>query len=107
MFNRTGVGHLISISGLHITMVAGLFAALASQLWRRSFFTRAIAAAAARRRRPPPWLGVVAALAYVLLAGFGVLRPSARSTCCAWSRRRSGSGASPACRMCCARRSAW
>ncbi|MGZ5818103.1 MAG: ComEC/Rec2 family competence protein, partial [Burkholderiaceae bacterium] len=26
IFNRTGIGHLISISGLHITMVAGLFA---------------------------------------------------------------------------------
>src|SRR5690606_34747033 len=26
IFNRTGVGHLMSISGLHITMVASLFA---------------------------------------------------------------------------------
>src|SRR5471032_3698321 len=41
IFNRTGIGHLISISGLHITMIAGLFALIAASLWRRSFFTRA------------------------------------------------------------------
>ena len=28
LFNRTGIGHLVSISGLHITMIAGLFASL-------------------------------------------------------------------------------
>ena len=32
VFTRTGIGHLISISGLHITMVAGLFAWLGSTL---------------------------------------------------------------------------
>ena len=37
IFNRTGVGHLISISGLHITMIAGLFALLSHSLWRHSF----------------------------------------------------------------------
>jgi hypothetical protein len=35
-FTRTGVGHLMSISGLHVTMVAGLFAAFVAALWRRS-----------------------------------------------------------------------
>jgi competence protein ComEC len=30
VFNRAGIGHLISISGLHITMIAGLFAGLIS-----------------------------------------------------------------------------
>lgn len=38
VFNRTSVGHLFSISGLHITMVAGLFAGLIYWLWRHSFF---------------------------------------------------------------------
>ena len=33
---RTGVSHLMSISGLHVTMVASLFAALVHWLWRRS-----------------------------------------------------------------------
>ena len=41
VFNRTGVGHLISISGLHITMIAGMFSALVFWMWRRSFFTQA------------------------------------------------------------------
>lgn len=34
-FTRTGVNHLMSISGLHITMLAGLAAALVGALWRR------------------------------------------------------------------------
>lgn len=72
VFNRTGVGHLISISGLHITMVAGLFAALVSQLWRRSFFTRAQLPLLLPAQKAAALAGVVAALAYVLLAGFGV-----------------------------------
>ena len=41
IFNRTGIGHLVSISGLHITMVAALFAGFIQWLWRHSFFTRA------------------------------------------------------------------
>jgi hypothetical protein len=35
-FRQTGVTHLMSISGLHVTMVAALFAALVGWLWRRS-----------------------------------------------------------------------
>ena len=38
LFRRTGISHLVSISGLHITMIAGLFAALWMALWRRSFW---------------------------------------------------------------------
>ena len=37
MFTRTGIGHLISISGLHITMISGLFSSLVYWLWRHSF----------------------------------------------------------------------
>ncbi|MBY4898725.1 DNA internalization-related competence protein ComEC/Rec2 [Cupriavidus sp. AU9028] len=37
LFNRSGIGHLISISGLHITMVSGLAAAAVRLGWRRSF----------------------------------------------------------------------
>jgi competence protein ComEC len=72
-FARTGVTHLLSVSGLHVTMVAGLAAWLASWLWRRS--TRLplrlpgqkVAAVA----------GFLAAVAYCLLAGFAV--PSQRT----------------------------
>lgn len=71
-FNRTGVGHLISISGLHITMIAGIFAGLMHYLWRHSFFTRA----QLPLRIPAPKIavlaGLLAAALYVALAGFGV-----------------------------------
>ncbi|CAN7418514.1 DNA internalization-related competence protein ComEC/Rec2 [Massilia sp. LjRoot122] len=73
IFNRTGISHLVSISGLHITMVAGLAAWAMSALWRRSFF---IAGAALPLRLPAQkaaaLLGALVALLYVLLAGFGV-----------------------------------
>ena len=35
-FARTGLTHLLSVSGLHITLVAGLAYALVNALWRRS-----------------------------------------------------------------------
>ncbi|MDQ1816991.1 DNA internalization-related competence protein ComEC/Rec2 [Massilia sp. CCM 9210] len=72
VFNRTGVGHLISISGLHITMVAGLFASLASALWRRSFFTGAQLPLLMPAQKVAALTGAAVALLYVLLAGFGV-----------------------------------
>ena len=72
VFHRTGVGHLISISGLHITMVAGLFAALASFLWRRSFFTAAALPLLLPAHKAAALAGTFTALLYVLLAGFGV-----------------------------------
>ena len=72
VFNRTGVGHLISISGLHITMVAGLAALLASALWRRSFFTRAQLPLLLPAQKVAALAGAAVALLYVLLAGFGI-----------------------------------
>lgn len=72
VFNRTGVGHLISISGLHITMVSGLFAALILALWRRSFFTSASLPLILPAQKAAAVAGVAMALVYVLLAGFAV-----------------------------------
>jgi competence protein ComEC len=72
VFNRTGISHLISISGLHITMIAGLFALAASALWRRSFFTRAQLPLLLPAQKVAALAGMLAALCYVLLAGFGV-----------------------------------
>lgn len=72
VFNRTGVGHLISISGLHITMVSGMFAALVLALWRRSFFTRANLPLVLPAQKAAALAGAGMALVYVLLAGFGV-----------------------------------
>jgi len=68
MFNATGIGHLVSISGLHITMIAGLAAGLASLLWRRS--ARLMARAPAQTAAAVA--GMLAALAYCLLAGWAV-----------------------------------
>jgi competence protein ComEC len=68
VFSRTGLTHLMSISGLHITMVAGLAYALANLLWRRSDRLAL--------RLPAQQAGVagglVAAWGYCLLAGFAV-----------------------------------
>jgi competence protein ComEC len=72
VFNRTGIGHLISISGLHITMIAGLAAWAASALWRRSFFTDARLPLRLPAQKAAALAGATVALLYVLLAGFGV-----------------------------------
>jgi competence protein ComEC len=72
VFNRTGIGHLISISGLHITMVAGLAALTASFLWRRSFFTSAQLPLLLPAQKVAALTGAGVALLYVLLAGFGI-----------------------------------
>ena len=68
LFARTGVSHLMSISGLHVTMVASLFAALVHWLWRR--FSALMLALPARKASA--LAGFLAALAYCLIAGFAV-----------------------------------
>ena len=68
VFARTGITHLVSISGLHITMLAGLAYALLSFLWRR--FPLLMQHLPAQRAAVLGGLG--AALAYSLLAGFAV-----------------------------------
>lgn len=67
-FAATGTSHLMSISGLHVTMLAGLVATLAGALWRRvSWLVQRIPV-----RRASVLAGGLAALAYTLLAGAGV-----------------------------------
>lgn len=71
-FTDTGTNHLVAISGLHVGIVAGLCAWLASRFWR----------AAARIGVPLPLCcpvpyvaalgGLLAAAGYIALAGFGV-----------------------------------
>jgi len=68
LFNRTGVTHLMSISGLHVTLVSGLAAALAAALWRRA----PRLALRAPARKIAAIAAVLAALGYTLLAGYGV-----------------------------------
>jgi len=76
VFARTGVSHLISISGLHITMVAGMAAWLMSSLWRRLRWPGGAGprplALILPAQKVAALTGFVVALLYVLLAGFGV-----------------------------------
>ena len=77
VFNQTGIGHLMSISGLHITMLAGLVVALS----RRVLSSRLIPGALLLRVPVPTlaWaMGVAAAFLYSGLAGWGV---PAQRTC--------------------------
>src|SRR5450631_711824 len=68
LFNRTGIGHLISISGLHITFFAALIGGLAYWLWKMSHrLTTRLPA-----RKAAAIAGVIAAFFYVLLAGFEI-----------------------------------
>lgn len=74
LFRDTGVAHLMSISGLHVTMFAWLAAGVITALWRRSErLTLALPALVAGR-----WGGLLAAAGYALFAGWACRR-SARS----------------------------
>lgn len=68
VFTRTGVNHLMSISGLHITMLAGLAFSLVYALWRRS----ARLALRLPARKAAAIAGLLVALVYALLSGFAV-----------------------------------
>ena len=68
LFNRTGIGHLVSISGLHITMIAGLAGFMIGVLWRRAQSLLALAAA----QTAAIVAGLGSAVSYALLAGWGV-----------------------------------
>lgn len=72
LFKNTGVGHLFSISGLHVTLFAGLISAIAMALWRRSFFTRAQLPLIFPAQKAAILAAMVAAVFYVALAGFGI-----------------------------------
>ncbi|MCW5622947.1 MAG: ComEC/Rec2 family competence protein, partial [Burkholderiales bacterium] len=68
LFTRTGVNHLMSISGLHITMLSGLAFALSVRIWSRC--PRCARSLSAQRAAAA--IGLAVAVAYALLAGFGV-----------------------------------
>jgi competence protein ComEC len=68
VFTRTGVNHLMSISGLHITMLASLGFALTYWLWRRSTRLTLLLPA----RKAAALAALLIALGYALLSGFAV-----------------------------------
>ncbi|PPA73986.1 DNA internalization-related competence protein ComEC/Rec2 [Achromobacter spanius] len=72
IFNRSGITHLVSISGMHVTSIAGIAGVLVAAGWRRArwrgtglpeFVPSRVAGGAA---------AAVVALLYCLLAGWGV-----------------------------------
>jgi competence protein ComEC len=68
LYRATGVAHLMSISGLHVTMFAWVAGLATGGLWRR--WPRAMLALPAPQAAR--WGGLVAALAYAVFAGWGV-----------------------------------
>ncbi len=68
VYLRTGVNHLMSISGLHITMLAGLAFAITAFVWRRvpSLVLHM------PTRKAATIIGLVVAVLYALLAGMSV-----------------------------------
>jgi competence protein ComEC len=72
VFNRTGIGHLISISGLHITMIAALFSGLVFFFWRHSFYMGTQLPLWLPARKAAAIAGLLSAVGYVALAGFGI-----------------------------------
>jgi len=68
LFRLSGVAHLMSISGLHVTMLAWLAAGAIGALWRRSERLALMLPARAAGR----WGGLAVAAGYALFAGWGV-----------------------------------
>lgn len=68
VYRQTGITHLVSISGLHITLFAWLASLLGSALWRR------IPGAPARipAQQVGLWLGLFAASVYTALSGLAI-----------------------------------
>lgn len=77
IFNQTGVGHLMSISGLHVTMIAGGVAWLCNSLWGLVFLLGPWRLMCSRQS--VRWIGGCSgAWFYTALAGFGI---PAQRTC--------------------------
>ena len=72
LFQRTGVTHLMSISGLHVTLVSSLVAWLVAALWRRAPGLAPALCLWLPARKAAAAAAVVAALGYTLVAGFAV-----------------------------------
>lgn len=72
VLQATGTAHLLSVSGLHVTVWAGLAWALVGRLWRVSVGLWPAAALRWPRVRVAGVAALLLALLYALLAGWGV-----------------------------------
>ncbi|TDR29083.1 DNA internalization-related competence protein ComEC/Rec2 [Hydromonas duriensis] len=68
LFQKTGVTHLVSISGVHVTMLAMVLAWLTQALWRRSVRLCAWLPSL----HAAQYVGLLVAFCYALLAGWGL-----------------------------------
>lgn len=68
LFQKTGITHLVSISGLHITMLAALFGWMIAFLWRLSPSLCAYMPS----MHAGQWAGVLLALIYALFTGWAL-----------------------------------
>ncbi len=68
VLSQTGTSHLIAISGLHLSLVAGFIYFFSGLIWRQSFFLT--------QRIPASYIAsmmaFIGAFVYALLAGFGL-----------------------------------
>lgn len=71
-FNRSGLTHLVSISGSHVTMIAVLAAMAVSFLWRRLTFRGRALAERLPAQLAAAFVALLVAWLYCLLAGWGV-----------------------------------
>ena len=78
VFNRTGVGHLMSISGLHITMLAAIAGSLAGAILRLRWFASSGLLDRIPAVRLRWMLALTVAFSYSGLAGWGI---PAQRTC--------------------------
>ncbi|WP_447920421.1 DNA internalization-related competence protein ComEC/Rec2 [Achromobacter aegrifaciens] len=72
LFNRSGITHLVSISGMHVTSIAGIAGLLVAALWRRARWRGAGLAEHVPARVAGGAAAAAIALLYCLLAGWGV-----------------------------------
>ena len=72
IFNRSGITHLVSISGMHVTSIAGIAGVLVAAIWRRARWRGVGLAERTPARVAGGAAAAVVALMYCLLAGWGV-----------------------------------
>lgn len=77
LFNRSGLTHLVSISGSHITMLSSLASLLCLVLWRRLSFAHKSLSERIAAQRLAAVVGLFVAWFYCSIAGWGV--PAQRS----------------------------
>lgn len=77
LFNRSGLTHLVSISGSHITMLSSLASLLCFVLWRRVNFANKLLSERLAAQRLAAIVGILVAWCYCSIAGWGV--PAQRS----------------------------